>query len=135
MYKSKPGFTLIELVITIVILGILASIAIPAYFNYTRRSYFAEIIQAIAPYKTSVVDCFQQTADLSQCNAGSHKIPAAITTKTGAVASLTVTGGVITVTPVPARGVLETDTYILTPAIVNNNIAWTASGAGAAHLK
>lgn len=130
--SSSRGFTLIELMITIAIVGILAAIAIPSYQNYTRRAYYSEVVQATAPYKTAVGECVQNLGTLTGCNAGSNTIPAAIAAPVGAVTSLAVANGVITVTPVAAHGIVATDTYILTPAVdANTNIVtWTSSGGG-----
>ncbi len=128
----SQGFTLIELMITIAIVGILAAIAIPSYQNYTRKAYYSEVVQATAPYRVAVGECVQNLGTLTGCNAGSNGIPAAITNAVGAVSSLAVANGVITVTPVAAHGIVATDTYVLTPTVDanSNTITWASSGGG-----
>ncbi len=57
MKKIQQGFTLIELMIVIAIIGILASVALPAYSNYTNKAAFSEIVLATSNVKSSVEIC------------------------------------------------------------------------------
>ena len=137
MKRIEKGFTLIELMIVVAIIGILAAVAIPAYQNYIKEAAYSEVIAAAGPYKMAVDLCFQEAdgADaatkLATCDAGAGGIPAAPTAvTTGAFNSLTVANGVITLTPNAAKGILATETCVMTPtADANNRLQWAYSGA------
>jgi type IV pilus assembly protein PilA len=138
MKKLQQGFTLIELMIVVAIIGILAAIAIPSYQDYTTKARYTEVIVAAAPYKLGVEDCFQSGIAIANCNAGSNGVPAALGS-TGAVNSIAVAGGVITVTPNASGQITAAETYILTPSatagavaapVAGQKLFWIASGGG-----
>jgi type IV pilus assembly protein PilA len=93
MKRVQQGFTLIELMIVVAIVGILAAIALPAYQDYVVRSKMSEGEAAVAACKTSVSE-FLSTKNAmpsSAAEAGCNETP------TQFVASLSVNSGVITV--------------------------------------
>ena len=70
MKKVQKGFTLIELMIVIAIVGILAAVALPAYQNYTMRAKFAEVVSAVVPVRNAIDVCVQSGTALASCDVG-----------------------------------------------------------------
>ena len=65
MQMAQKGFTLIELMIVVAIIGILAAVALPAYQDYTKRAKMSEVILAASSCRTSVTETYQSTNSAS----------------------------------------------------------------------
>ena len=111
MKRVQQGFTLIELMIVVAIVGILAAIALPAYQDYVVRSKMSEAIAAIAACKTSVAEYASTKAaypaDITAAGCS--------TTATKYLASMTVATGVITAVSAATGATPAECTLTLTP--------------------
>jgi type IV pilus assembly protein PilA len=128
--QAQAGFTLIELMIVVAIIGILAAVAIPAYSDYTVKAKVANIQAAADSMKTAVALCAQEAGGaLDGCDAGQNGVPATLT-PTKEVASGAVADGVITLTLASAVGSGlngKTVTYTPTIAAGATSLIWTVT--------
>ena len=123
----QKGFTLIELMIVVAIIGILAAVALPAYQNYTDKAKYTEVVQSASALKTAVEVCVQVQGSFASCAHGTNGVPAA-GGPYGLVTSTTWAHGAspptITAVPVAFGGVATTDTYILSATLTNGIVTW-----------
>ncbi|MCG7757343.1 MAG: prepilin-type N-terminal cleavage/methylation domain-containing protein [Nitrosomonas sp.] len=150
MQQAQKGFTLIELMIVVAIIGILAAVAVPAYQNYTLKARFSEVVIAGSPYKLAIEVCAQN----GSCSAGANftavsvaaGVPDAAAIAAGipgiatsaatspfdpAGVTLAVAGGVATLTLAPraVNGIAAVDTYQLVGTLgADGKIAWVKGG-------
>ncbi len=130
--NMQKGFTLIELMIVVAIIGILAAVALPAYQDYVVKSKIGAAITGVDSLKTAVALCSQEQGGLANCDTGSNGIPTF--TATPQLASASVTDGVITA--VFATGIktgVDGLAFKVTPSSTadQTTIRWTVAAAAA----
>ncbi|WP_090255633.1 pilin [Ectothiorhodospira marina] len=123
--QKQQGFTLIELMIVVAIIGILAAVAIPAYQDYTARAKVSEGISLASAARTAVSEHVLSTSNFPDSNnAAGYTSPTTDNISGIAIGS----DGVITVTFNSAAGVPQDATLVFTPLTTAGAVTWSCTG-------
>ncbi|WP_185235861.1 pilin [Teredinibacter franksiae] len=137
MKQVQQGFTLIELMIVIAIIGILAAVALPAYQDYTVRSKISEVLIAATSPKALISEAFQSDGLTGAQNAAAEYNTRNVNQKSSKfVADITIdeaTAGITVTTGAAATSGLPTDaagmTLVFSPNVQSAALALGATGA------
>ena len=142
MRKVQQGFTLIELMIVVAIIGILAAIAIPQYQNYITRAKWADVVTSVGSLKVAIAECAQNNNNVisGTCDTTTLLAPfggGSVPTTKFANTTVTVTAGTGAINIASTNNELGSCTVALIPSVGTGNIQWnsTVSGTNSSRAK
>jgi type IV pilus assembly protein PilA len=121
--KAQQGFTLIELMIVVAIIGILAAVALPAYQDYTVRAKVTEVILAASAAKDPIIEFYNVNGALP-----SSTSLVVATQSTKFVAKVEQAGGTITATSKSTEAKMDSGTITIAATASGDNLTWICSG-------
>ena len=127
--RSQTGFTLIELMMVTAIIGILVSVALPAYDLYRNKSRFAEAILAVGAHRSAIITAASigRASNVTDFDSGALGLPP-VQPQTATDHGISVTDGAITITWRADGTGLAGVTYVLTAQSHIPPIQWTTGG-------
>ena len=129
--RKQAGFTLIELMIVIAIIGILASVALPAYQTYVKKAKFSEVVMAVSMVKSAINICYaiRGAGDLELCDTeaeiGVYLSDAEDAPMVDTVDLITTTAVIVAT----GAAAVDAETVILTPTGDGRNLTWALTGS------
>ena len=136
--RIQKGFTLIELMIVVAIVGILASLALPAYSDFTNKAKFAETVVALGAVKSAVDVCYQTDGSLAECDTAG-KLNVTLTEMSGGIyvtsVAITASSAIVTATSTLNDGATTSPaayTAVMTPTANGGTLKWVMTGTGCA---
>lgn len=133
--NANRGFTLIELMIVVAIVGILAAVGLPAYQDYTTRAKITEGISLVQGAKTSISEIYQATGSYPSNNAAAF-MGATTDFATTEIKTIANSSGTVTITFNAFGGVDEDDTLRFVPSNTDGvGITWSCDALGSIEAK
>ena len=131
MKRVQQGFTLIELMIVVAIIGILAAVALPAYRDYTVRAKVSEVVLAASSAKTNIAEQAQTLGGMPSTASASIADQTSAYVSNVSYASSATTSGVITATASTKEAAINGSTVTLTGTFntTTGQVTWVCGGS------